>query len=42
MTQYQITHMENKMLVDELWPDSEHDDDFDDEEVFEDDDIDEL
>ena len=40
LTQYQITHMENRMLVDSEWPDRE--DDFDDDEEFEDDDIDEF
>ncbi len=41
LTQYQITHMENRMLVDSEWPDREKED-FDDGEAFEDDDIDEL
>ena len=40
LTQYQITHMENRMLVDSEWPDAE--DDFNEDEEFEDDDIDEL
>ena len=39
LTQYQITHMENRMLVDSEWPDR---DDFDEDEEFEDDDIDEF
>lgn len=39
LTQYEITHMENRMLVDEQWPDP--DIDWNDEEVFEEDDIDE-
>lgn len=37
LTQYEITHMENRMLVDEQWPDP--DIDWDDEEVFEDDEL---
>ena len=41
LTQYQITHMENRMLVDSEWPDREKDD-FEEEEEFEDDDIDEF
>ena len=40
LTQYQITHMENRMLVDSEWSDSE--DDFDEDEEFEDDEIDEF
>ena len=42
LTQYQITHMENRTLVDSEWPRTKDDDDFDEDEVFEDDDIDEL
>lgn len=40
LTQYHITHIENRMLVDSEWPD--HEDDFDEDEEFEDDDIDEF
>ena len=40
LTQYEITHMENRMLVNSEWPDSE--DDFDEDEEFEDDEIDEF
>ena len=40
LTQYEITHMENRMLVDSEWPDCERE--FDEEEVFEDDEIDEF
>ena len=40
LSQYEVNHMENRMLVNSQWPDS--DADWDDEEVFEDDDIDEL
>ena len=42
LTQYQITHMENRMLVDSEWPECEPEDEFTDEEAFEDDDIDEF
>ena len=42
LTQYQITHMENRMLIDSEWPDYEQDNTFSDEEAFEDDDIDEF
>ena len=44
LTQYQVDHQENIMLIDSHWPDRDrdrYDDDWDDEEVFEDDDIDE-
>lgn len=40
LTQYEITHMENRMVMDELWPDP--DDEWDEEEEFEDDEIDEF
>lgn len=39
MTQYQIDHQENIMLINLHWPDDDRDEDWDDEEVFEDDDI---
>ncbi len=39
MSQYEVNHMENRMLVDSEWPDT---DDFSDEEEFEEDDIDEF
>lgn len=53
MRQYDVMHMENRMVVDSEWrrwrseprrwaEDHDWDDDFDDEEVFEEDDIDEL
>ena len=43
ITQYEVDHQENLMLVDDHWPDSKREDaDWDDEEVFEDDDIDEF
>ena len=42
LTQYQIDHQENIMLINSHWPDDDRDDDCDDEEVFEDDEIDEL
>ena len=41
LTQYQVDHQENIMLIDSHWPDEDRDGDWDDEEVFEDDDIDE-
>ena len=41
ITQYQIDHQENIMLINSHWPDEDRDDEYDDEEVFEDDDIDE-
>lgn len=41
LTQYEITHMENRMLIDSEWPDSEYDE-FSEEEAFEEDDIDEF
>ena len=41
ITQYQIDHQENIMLINSHWPDEDRDDEADDEEVFEDDDIDE-
>ena len=42
ITQYEIDHQENIMLIDSHWPDMDRRDiDWDDEEVFEDDDIDE-
>ena len=46
ITQYEIDHQENIMLIDSHWPDTDRyddrDDDWDDEEVFEDDDVDEF
>ena len=42
LTQYQIDHQENIMLINSHWPDDDRDDERDDEEVFEDDDIDEF
>ena len=41
ITQYQIDHQENIMLINSHWPDEDRADQDDDEEVFEDDDIDE-
>lgn len=38
ITQYEVDHQENIMLIDSHWPDTE--DDWDESEVFEDDDID--
>ena len=38
ITQYQIDHQENIMLINSHWPDEDRDDEADDEEVFEDDD----
>lgn len=42
LTQYEITHVENRMLVDSEWPYEPDICDFSDEEAFEDDDIDEI
>ena len=42
ITQYQIDHQENIMLINSHWPDDDRDDEADDEEVFEEDDIDEF
>ena len=42
LTQYQIDHQENIMLINSHWPDDDRDDEADDEEVFEEDDIDEF
>ena len=39
MTQYEVNHMENILLLDTEWPDPEE---WDEEEVFEDDEIDEF
>ena len=38
LTQYQVDHQENIMLIDSHWPDEDRDDEADDEEVYEDDD----
>lgn len=39
ITQYQVNHQENIMLIDSHWPDSDRDDDdWDEEDVFEEDD----
>ena len=37
LTQYEVMHIENRMVVDSEWPEED-----DEEEVFEDDDIDEF
>lgn len=42
LKQYEVDHQENIMLINTHWPDEDRDDDWDDEEVFEDDDIDEF
>ncbi len=42
ITQYEVDHQENIMLIDSHWFDRDCDEDWDDEEVFEDDDIDEF
>ena len=42
MTQYEIDHQENIMLIDSHWPDENCDDEWDEEEVFNDDEIDEF
>lgn len=42
MTQYEVDNQQNIMLIDSHWPDEDRDDDWDDEEVFEDDDLDEF
>ncbi len=42
ITQYQIDHQENIMLINSHWPDEDRDEDWDKEEEFEDDDIDDF
>lgn len=42
MTQYEVDNQENIMLIDSHWPDPDRDYDWDDEEVYEEDDIDEF
>ena len=42
ITQYEIDHQENIMLINSHWPDEDRDDEADDEEEFEDDEIDEF
>ena len=42
MRQYEVDHQENIMLIDSHWPDTDRDDDWNEEEEFEDDDIDEF
>lgn len=42
MRQYEVDHQENIMLIDSHWPDTDRDDDWNEEEVFEDDDLDEF
>ena len=42
ITQYQIDHQENIMVCDKYWEPYRDDDDWDEEEEFEDDDIDEF
>ena len=38
ITQYEIDHQENIMLINTHWPDEDRDDDWDEEEVYDNDD----
>ena len=38
ITQYEVDHQENIMLINSHWPDTDRDDEYYDEEVYEDDD----
>lgn len=42
LTQYEVMNIENRMLVDSEWPEEHEDDEWKEEEVFEDDDVDEF
>lgn len=42
LTQYEVMNIENRMIVDSEWPEEPEDDEWKEEEVFEDDDVDEF